>query len=130
MSTQTVYLMKWDSLGGILSFLCLIHCLALPLMATLLPIATLMDESVHVGLFAALAPTAALAAWTGYWQHRQRFPCLLMITGLMLVGVAALLPMQSGLETALTTAGGLLLITAHIANGRLLLIRRLESQHP
>lgn len=129
MYTKTLHLLKWDSLGGFLSFLCLIHCLILPWMAALLPFTLWLDETAHIWLFCALVPAAALAAWNGFHEHGQILPIAFMSTGIALVGLGAFLPMSKTLETVLTVAGSLLLVSGHIINGRLTLIHRIAAQH-
>lgn len=124
MFAKNIRWLDWDRLGGALSFLCLIHCLVLPWMAALLPVTLLLDESAHVWLFLALAPAAALAAWSGFRTHRKHLPSTFMATGVLLVGIAAFTPINEALEVALTVAGSLLLITGHIHNRRLKPVHR------
>jgi hypothetical protein len=128
MFSKSIHLLKWDSLGGCLSFLCLVHCLILPWMAALLPITLFLDESMHVWLFFALVPAATLAAWNGYREHGQALPVTLITAGIALVGLGAFWPMSETLKTALTIAGSLLLVAGHIINGRLTLIHRIVMQ--
>lgn len=73
--------LPWNGLGSALSFLCLIHCLALPWLAVLMPVASLLDESVHVFLFLLLASIAAYAAWQGLYNHGKRKPTLFISAG-------------------------------------------------
>lgn len=128
MRSQAIRLLKWDSLGGILSFLCLIHCLVLPWLAALLPVTLLLDESAHSWLFMALGPAAALAAWSGFQEHRYSLPSVLLAAGVFLVGIAAFMPIDEVWEVTLTVTGSLLLISGHIHNGRLTLIHRIALQ--
>lgn len=117
-----------DILGSTLSFLCLIHCLVLPWMAALLPVTQLLDESAHVWLFLAIAPAAALAAWSGFRSHRQHLPAALMGGSVCLVGIAAFAPINATLEVLITLAGSVLLIAGHVHNGRLKLVHRIVMQ--
>lgn len=117
-----------DMLGGALSFLCLIHCLVLPWMAALLPIALLLDESAHTWLFAALAPAALLAAVTGYRANGEPRPAWGLVAGVALVGAATFLPALEPVETALTVIGSLLLIGCHGHNLRLSRIRAIAAR--
>jgi hypothetical protein len=110
--------LPWNGLGGTLSFLCLIHCLALPWLAVLLPVAPLLDESVHLYLFLLLTPIAALAAWQGLSKHGKRMPPIFLGIGLVLVALAMLLPVSRASEIMLTAAGSLLLLTGHVLNSR------------
>jgi hypothetical protein len=119
MLSKKLYRLSWDHLGGFLSFLCMIHCLVLPWLLIMLPFALLLDEYVHLWLFLAITPTAALAAWSGFRQHRQHLPAIFILLGVFLVGIAALRPIGEGLEVTLTVVGSLLLIFGHVHNGRL-----------
>jgi len=120
-----------DLLAVTLSGLCLVHCLALPLVASLLPLAGAsmqtgaQAEWVH-WLFALIA--APLSAWTLTRPHPQGLPRLAI--GLAGVGAGLLFAGAAGfpsheLETPITVTGGLLLASAHILNAR-----RRVHRHP
>ncbi|WP_454759524.1 MerC domain-containing protein [Caulobacter segnis] len=104
-----------------LSALCLIHCLALPLLALALPVLGLWAQAewVHV-LFVALAATMASVAFIDWKARRPRsWPALLIAAaGLMLMGLGAAAIPDARFERILTVAGGLVLASAHIANWR------------
>ncbi|WP_081775038.1 MerC domain-containing protein [Methylobacillus glycogenes] len=110
---------NWDKLGNFVSLLCLVHCLVLPWLAMFMPLSVFLDESVHVWLFAALLPAAVFGAWSGWRHHADLKPSLLLASGLILVGCAAFLPMNTAAEIALTIPGSLLLIAGHSLNRRL-----------
>lgn len=100
-----------------LSGLCLVHCLALPVLAVALPILGAWAEAEWIHwLFAALAgPISLWAIWRGH--SRLRWPLL----GLAAAGVALLFAGAAGFpdhdyETILTVTGGLIIATAHILN--------------
>lgn len=107
-----------DSMAIGLSGLCLIHCLALPLIASLLPLAGAWAEAEWVhGLFAAVA--APVSLWT-LARPTDRSPKILIVAG---AGLAFLFLGAAGwpsheAETPLTVAGGLLLAAAHVLNWR------------
>lgn len=128
MRSQTIRRLDLDILGSTLSFLCLIHCLVLPWMAAMLPVTQLLDESAHVWLFLAIAPAAALAAWSGFRIHHRHSPGVFMAAGVCLVGIAAFAPINETLEVLITLAGSLLLIAGHVHNGRLKLVHRIVMQ--
>lgn len=110
--------LPWNGLGGTLSFLCLIHCLALPWLAVLMPMAPLLDESAHLYLFLLLAPIAAFAAWQGLRKHGKSKPAIYLSFGLALAAMALLAPIGESLEILLTVIGSLLLISGHVLNSR------------
>lgn len=104
------------------SFLCLVHCLALPLLLLALPIlvGTVFESDVfHILAAALVVPAAALAFLLGYRRHRTASPALLGAVGVVCI-VAALLPGWSeGAASAITVAGSLVLIGGHVVNWRL-----------
>ncbi len=109
----------FDASAVALSGLCLVHCLALPLLASLLPLfaAWSQAEWVH-GLFVALAaPLAGYALWR---SHRQRAlpPALWLMAAIGLLGLllGALAWPSEAAETPLTVSGSLLLAGAHLWN--------------
>ncbi|MBH1836172.1 MerC domain-containing protein [Stenotrophomonas maltophilia] len=104
-----------------LSSLCLLHCLALPLLAAALPLfgAWAQAEWVHL-LFVAIAlPLTGYALLRA--DRRHRLPVMAWIAaglglGLLLAG-ALELPSHAW-ETPLTVTGSLLLAATHIWNAR------------
>lgn len=107
-----------DSFAIGLSGLCLAHCLALPLAASLLPIAGAWAEAEWVhGLFVAVA--APVSLWTlGRSRSRSLAVLALAIGGLaLMVAGAAGVPSHEA-ETPLTVAGGMMLALAHGLNWR------------
>lgn len=104
-----------------LSSLCLLHCLALPLLAAALPLFGTWAEAewVHL-LFVAIAlPLTGYALWRA--ERRRPLPVLAWATagvglGLLLAGALAL-PTHDW-ETPMTVAGSLLLAATHIWNAR------------
>lgn len=100
-----------------LSGLCMVHCLALPLVAALTPaLATWAHaEWIHVAVLLIAAPLSALALWRRGQRLSVIAPALL---GLMCLALGALHWPAHELETPITVLGGLLLAFAHIANWR------------
>lgn len=111
-----------DFVGIGLSVLCLIHCLALPVLIAFAP-AMLRglpgDDVTHRSLAVAIALVGLLAFRTGYKVHRKRWVLGVFILGLLLVSTAAALGeavLTGGGEAAITVCGGLLLVSAHFFN--------------
>lgn len=102
-----------------LSGLCLLHCLALPLLAATLPLMGVWAEAEWVhALFVAIAvPLTGVALWRA---HRQRpLPAAALISaaaGLLLLLAGALGWPTHDSETPLTVAGSLLLASTHVWN--------------
>lgn len=109
----------FDASAIVLSTLCLIHCLALPLLATALPLFGVWaeEEWVHVVLVAIALPLAGLALWRAH--RRRRLPVALR--ALAAAGLLGLLAGALGWpgeswETPFTVAGSLMLASAHAWN--------------
>lgn len=100
-----------------LSGLCLVHCLALPLVAAFSPLlsAWAQAEWVHVAVVAMAAPLSALALWRRDQSLAVAVPAAL---GLILLVMGAAHWPTHALETPITVAGGLSLACAHILNWR------------
>lgn len=107
---------RLDGLGIALSALCLVHCLALPLLATG-ALAWAASERVHAGLTVALCAVVIAVAVPGYRRHRRAAVPALLVGGVALL-VAAVVAGEAG-ETALTAAGSVALVAGHVLNLRL-----------
>lgn len=106
-----------------LSALCLVHCLALPLLLAVLPVllgSFVSGEAFHRWMLLAVVPTSAWALIGGVGRHGVRAPLMIAAVGIALLTLAAFggswfgLP-ESG-DTGLTVVGGLLLAAAHSWN--------------
>jgi hypothetical protein len=110
-----------------LSGLCLVHCLALPVLALALPLlgAWASAEWVHIVFVSLAAPIAliALVDWSTFRPSSWRLIGLAASgLGLMLAGALEILAW----ERPLTVAGALLVACAHVANWRR---RHLDHRH-
>jgi hypothetical protein len=104
------------------SLLCLVHCLALPLLVLLMP-GTLRflpeSEIVHYLALALVAPFALVAFWLGFRQHRRARPAMLGAAGLGLLALGLWPEWSEFTEHAISVAGSVLLVTGHVLNWRL-----------
>ena len=113
-----------DAIAVVLSGICVLHCLALPLLLTISPIlnVTLLSETVfHVLLLAFILPTSVIALTIGCRSHKDRITLVLGALGLSILTITAFFGHQLvGLtgERILTSFGGLILASAHIQNYR------------
>ncbi|QZP08524.1 MerC domain-containing protein [Caenibius sp. WL] len=104
------------------SLLCLVHCLALPLLLLLLPgVLGLFAQSdaFHYAALALVVPAGLAAFWLGYRRHRARRPALLGIAGVICLVIALLPGAGEGGELWFTVTGSLLLVIGHTLNWRL-----------
>lgn len=112
-----------DRVGAIASFLCAIHCAALPFVLALLPfvgLEFLADHAFERGfvLFASALATVSLVI--GYRRHHRPLALLLAIPGLalLIMGVTFAEHYGVALHSVMVTCGGLLVAAAHFVNLR------------
>jgi len=124
-SPRTHSLTAWlDRTGVLLSAACLVHCLALPILLTLIPMTQLgwLDEQLfHDLLLTVILPTSVIALCLGCHRHRQWKILGVGFVGLGILAVLSLVPhalIAPLVERLLTIFAGGLLVFAHIANFR------------
>lgn len=111
---------RLDAAGIALSALCIVHCLAVPLVATG-ALAWAASERIHVGLTVSLAAIVLIVAAPSYRRHRRPLVPTLLVSGLAIL-VAALILGEAAGETAevgLTVLGSVVLMAGHVLNLRL-----------
>ncbi len=113
-----------DTAAVVLSGVCMLHCLALPIALTILPIVnvTLLDESTfHLIMMVVILPVSVVALSIGCRQHKDRLTLVLGSVGLVILTLTAIFGHDLlGLtgERIVTSIGGLILAAAHIQNYR------------
>jgi hypothetical protein len=117
-----------DLTGIVLSFTCLIHCLALPLLLLLAPALSrwiALPEGVHAVILLLALPAAMVAMRDGWQQHRRIMPAVLATAGLGLLtlGLSAhegwiAVANPEAADRLLTSVGALTLAAAHLVNWR------------
>lgn len=111
-----------DFLGVMCSGLCLIHCVALPVLAatgiTLLGLSVLSGELTHLWLSVAMV-TIALWAFPAAWRiHKHLLPGFLALAGSALMALAFIVP--ETLEAYCAGLSGVAFIVGHLKNRHLL----------
>ncbi len=108
-----------------LSFLCLLHCLALPLILVLVPslaVLPLNDESFHFWMVLAVIPISTYALTVGCRQHKRYQLIFVGAIGLAFL-IAAVVVEEALLgeagEKILTTIGAVIIAYGHYKNYRL-----------
>ena len=112
-----------DRLGATASFLCAIHCAALPFVLALLPfigLQFLADHRFERGFVFFACTLALFALITGYRRHQRVLPLLLAVPGLLLLifGVTYAEGISIIVHSVLVTCGGLLVASSHFVNLR------------
>ena len=105
-----------DLYAAALSTLCLIHCLALPLVATLLPLAAHFaeNEAVHRMLVLLAAPVSLWVVWKAWSTKGHGVFIAAALIGLGLLFLGAFVEATEAYEEPITVAGAALLGCAHL----------------
>jgi hypothetical protein len=123
--TSRQAIVSMDALGIFASTLCLIHCLAMPLLVAFLPVLGLQfleGHAAHQILAGFVVAFGLLAILPGYMKHRKPAVLAGLIIGLFLVLTAtfgSVAGMSETLELPLITVGNLVLVVSHLFNRQL-----------
>lgn len=117
-----------DNWGVALSFLCALHCIALPFMALVFPLfAHYLDNNyIHIILFIVLIPISFIAFVKQKKHHQKLTPTVLASIGLTCLLIGIILGQQSAHhhhhhhqlsgEEAFSAIGSVMLVIAHLLN--------------
>ncbi len=107
---------RLDLLAIGLSTLCLIHCLALPVLASALPFAAHFSENelVHKLLVLMAAPVSLIVVRTARSAGGSGLFVVAALAGLGLLFLGAFVSALSAYEELITVAGAILLASAHL----------------
>lgn len=114
-----------DKTSIVLSALCVVHCLATPILLVLLPAlagTVFVSEEVHEWLLYAVLPISVVALGFGFFQHHNRSVVVTGLVGLsMLLAIVLMGHDRLGheLEIALTVVGAAIVAFSHYKNIRL-----------
>ena len=110
-----------DTTGACLSFACAVHCLAMPLLVTVLPLIGLGflvgERAEFVIIISAVALAIGSLAW-GVRHHRSWRAFLILLVALTFI-VTARTAVEGSFEVIFHGAGGILLASAHLVNRHL-----------
>ena len=114
---------EWlDGAAVLLSALCLLHCLALPLIVAGLPLlAQSADDHLHAQVLVIVFPLSVVALGLGFRHHRKPWILWTGFAGLaILVAGATVAHSYFGprVDTIVTVVGSLVLAAAHFYNSR------------
>lgn len=110
---------SWDRLGQGLSLMCLVHCMATPLLLGALPSLGMLlhAEHIHEVLAAVILLVSAWAFGRGYLRHRRALAPVLGAVGVAGLLVSALvIDPHSRAGTLGTVLASLVLVAAHTLN--------------
>lgn len=116
---------KWlDVFGATASWACAVHCLALPLLITVLPLAGLsflLSETSEIIFTVFSAAVAVMSFLPAYFnRHRKLRAAFLAVGGIALIVLTHLFFEENlALKIAFLVSGAVLLTAAHFVNRRL-----------
>ena len=115
---------RLDTIAVVLSAICMLHCLALPVVLTVFPIlntAVLSENVFHLLMIVLILPVSTIALTIGCRRHRDSLTLFLGAVGLGILTITAFFGHHLfGLtgERIVTSIGGLVLAAAHLQNYR------------
>ncbi|HEY9678818.1 MAG TPA: MerC domain-containing protein [Drouetiella sp.] len=118
-------IVSMDTLGILASTLCLIHCLAMPLVVAFLPVLGLQfleGHAAHQILAGFVVCFGLCAILPGYLKHRKPLVLAGLVAGLVLVLTATfgyVFGLSESIELPLITVGNLVLVMSHFFNRKL-----------
>ena len=112
---------KWlDGAAVGLSALCLVHCLALPLVVAGLPfLAQFAEGHLHAQMLVVVLPLSIVALGLGFRHHHNRRIIAAGAVGMSLLALGATVAHENwgvAADRAFTIAGALILAAAHFYN--------------
>ncbi len=106
-----------DFIGQVLSVLCVVHCVATPLVLAVAPAFANLFGNAHPVLLTLVLATAAWAFIPGYLHHKQTVPLMFAAAGLVLLALGAFVfEGNLPLEIASSVTGAMLMLAAHWKN--------------
>ncbi len=112
-----------DGTAAVLSGLCLVHCLALPLLLAGLPFLSSFEEGhLHAQMLIVVLPLSVVALSIGFRRHGDLRVIVTGLLGMLLLTIGGTIAHdQYGLlaDRLLSVAGALTLATAHYYNSAL-----------
>ena len=122
-----------DRIAISLSAVCIVHCLAVPLVVVLLPVAALSfggDTHFHAVMLWLVVPVSVAGLVMGYRVHYRAGIVALGVLGIAIVSIAAIVghaQWSVSTEIMVSVAGSVLLASAHWRN--FAIVRKVHVHH-
>ncbi len=114
---------KLDRFSILLSAICLVHCVSVPVLffigGYITSVAVLTEHFVHQMLLLIALPLSLFSLVSGYRIHKNRKVGVLGLLGLIFLILGVFFHESLAREISLTVLGSFLLATAHVYNLRL-----------
>ena len=109
-----------DNAGAFLSMACAVHCVAMPLVVTMLPLVGLgflaSEPAEYAFIGAVLLAAGSVVSGARHHRKWRAFPTLVLAVGIIVTGFMAA---EGSFEVILHVTGGVLLATTHLLNRHL-----------
>ena len=110
----------WDKIGICASGLCLIHCLATPILLLLMPgfqFSEVYDEHIHELFAVVVVSSIMFAVYPNCRKHGHNDIIFIALTGVVLILISTFFhDLPIAISHTITILGSITLITAHIRN--------------
>jgi hypothetical protein len=110
---------NWSKLGMSLSLLCAIHCLAMPFIITLLPLAGRafnLDATTEIVLIGTSIIISSITLSRDYFKHHHNLkPIYVLTLGVLLIALLHIINLPTAYKWS-ESSGGLLLFGAFLVN--------------
>jgi MerC mercury resistance protein len=122
-----------DRIAISLSAICIVHCLAVPLIVAILPIAALgfgAESHFHAIMLWLVVPVSIIGLIMGYRVHHRSGIVALGIVGVTVISIAAIVGHRQwavSTEILVSVVGSLLLAGAHWTN--FVVVRKIHVHH-
>lgn len=123
-----------DRFGVLVSSLCVVHCILLPLVIIAFPTVTtalnLSEDVTHISLLLFLLPATVFAIYSGFKVHKQKAPLVYLGVGLFFVIVGTLFVhdwLSHQWEPFIVILGSICLVRGHLLNSHH--CKKCEEEH-
>ena len=121
LATSDTLLPRLDVVGAGASFLCAVHCAAMPILLATVPLAGIEALASHGAeqVFVVLAAVFGFVViGSGYCRHRLAWVAIAFLAGVAALVAGAFFVNEPATHALLLASGGILLGTAHATNRR------------
>ena len=123
-----------DRIAISLSAICIVHCLAVPLVIAVLPIAVLglgAESHFHAAMLWLVVPVSVVSLIMGLREHHRAKIAVAGMLGLAVIAYASMVghgQWPFSIEIVVSLVGSVLLAGAHLAN--FVVVRKVHVHHP
>lgn len=117
-----------DKIGFWASFVCLIHCIAMPFLVTIMPLFTRLDSTFELILLSTGFVVGSVSLINSIIKHKEWIPFFIFSIGIMCILDTRFFPNEINEKSFKAYAALLSFMLAHILNWRL--TQNQDGKHP